>query len=241
MTSIDGDPQTIKTRMQEALARALETEDPDTMDKYYHFIVDQGNKLRVEHGLPEQIDQHPSSIVLKTPSEQLKLAGVGHSDAMGGVVCARAKVVQECLSCPSKRSSASVRVHKLTLYELCFVSSDKAHLYLQEILKLMQKDKRLKNLQRLIILPPLLLRSQWEPTPSFSFIKLHLQGNQVYETGSDGGGINFLLVVCPNGPIIPILDDSLKNGDYQNFLHYLYSYEGTTTASNLKNTLILND
>lgn len=208
-------PDVIKRELEALLSKALESGDDQHMDELFHVIVDTSNNLRQRYGLPVKIDRTDALSVLKTPTEQLHAAGIGHETVMGHAVFARA-------------NAEDAEPHQLCLFDQCFTQPDQAQSCRESVLELVNAHSTLTSVT---IYPPLLLRASKD-----ELLLLHIDATGKVRSGHKQNA-NVILVMFSTGPIVPVVNHA-DQARTKAFIQNIYGLTGTTNAIDLEHVLL---
>lgn len=208
-------PDQLKSEIQTMLERALESDDVTEVDSLLQTIQTHTNALRKSYGLPSKLDDVRPISVLKTPSEQLVLVGVGTETVMGHAVFRRAIAKRD----PKEPS----------LFEQFFADVEKADTYRTAALKLLERSAKLTHA---MVYPPLLLRATKN-----SQILLHVNAKGEASRPSATRPANLLMAMFEDGPIVPVLERE-GHPRFERFVQTMYSLQGISDRATLEVNLI---
>lgn len=212
-------PDTIKLELQQLMSQAVESDDLAEMERIYHLIVSKSNTLRQQYNLPEDVEQMINASCLKSMTEQLQCAGVGHEAVLGDAVYAKATAPR-----------ISRGEESMCLFNMCFQDEKKAQDHHAKVLEAVKRHTPMKAVK---IYMPLLLRSQ-----NNGVVLLHINAQRhIMAPQGSSLPVNAALICFEDEPIVPVLDKA-DHARFRPLVQSLYSLKGYHTAEELKMALI---
>ena len=206
-------PETLKSELRSLLRRTLECENTADMEQLFQSIVDTGNNLRQRYGLGAKVETLHSVSDMKTPTEQMQAAGIGSESVMGHAVFLRARGPPQ----------------DPCLFDQCFTTPEAATQVRNFAFQ--QADRLLPHAGPMLVYPPLLLRAQKDEC-----VLLNVDTTGRVQRAAGGATANGLLVLCANGPIVPVIARK-DHTNYRSLVQSIYGLMGNSNAAVLEKTL----
>lgn len=216
-------PERLKSDMETLIVQALSNDQDERMqERVFRLVSDRANQLRTQYGLPEVAPTSAELRVLRTPTEQLHAASVGHYSFFPQAVYARAT--------NTKKSQESDQC----LFDECFQDDKLAKQYRKEALE--QANAKLDpSVKHVTVYPPLLMRALTNEQ-----ITLHLNVKRKCVQKPRGGPstpANVMFVFFEQGPIIPVVERSLHK-PFKKIVDTLYRLQGATNAEAVQRAVL---
>jgi len=204
-----------KQALDETLLQAFKINGKSKLKQTFHELSLLQNDLRRCYNLP--LTRSNSELtVLKSTQEYMLSCDVGHRTMMG-------RAVVNNLETPIATSENSVRskAWNESMFAKAFTSPVYAKSFEERALYV--SDQKLATKKNVIVLPPLLMRSDQNGS-----LRFRLVGKQLMRT-DDPYQSQILLVMFEEGAIIPVIRKSMTKRIVPR-LHHWYSKEGHTNA-----------